>query len=545
MVQKFDDAKIIKPGDVPGQTDSSGADSGEAGRYYTRMQYKERQFLRAKDFMAEQDYHIEKMRDHNKALHTYGVCESEAGGVEGLQVSIAPGAQYAKCVVVSKGMAIDRLGNTILLTQNEILDLSSSCVLGNAYTTNVYLYIAYGEANASDPEFNLDEGGFSGCTRLVEKPKFKVSATSDANTDPRYLLLASITRDTAGKIVSFNNKPLGRETAGVKMSQVGSVAIADGAVQSKHLAPNAAAENVNSSSVTISGAKLTDGSVAGAKLSANAAASNINNTSSTTTIDGAKLTNSTVAGAKLANNAAADNINNTNSTTTITGAKLTDSTVTGNKLAANAAAGNINSVNSTATIDGSKISDRSIAGGKLSGSAAAVNINDTNSTTTFTGAKLTDATVTSAKLANNAAATNINSAGSTTTINGAKIADNSVNGSKLVASSVAASKLNIITSVVQVSLAHNVSPATMIRTLLSKDISVNDINKPMGVTYYSNSADTYIPIFYGRIPASSQDLAFLFYYYHKVDNSTYRVVVMGVNVSGTTRSGHLVYWCIQ
>jgi len=412
MVQKFDDAKIIKAGDVPGQTDASGVETGEAGRYYTRMQYKERQFLRAKDFVAEQDYHIEKMRDHNKALHTYGVCESEAGGVEGLQISIAPGAQYAKCVVVSKGMAIDRLGNTILLTQNEILDLSSSCVTGNAYTANVYLYIAYGEANASDAEFNLDEGGFSGCTRLVEKPKFKVSASSDANTDPRYLLLASITRDATGKITSFNNKPLGRETAGVKMSQVGSVAIADGAVQARHLAPGAAIGNITDNS--LNGSKLVNASVTSAKLAANTAAENINNAISTTTISGNKITDGTVLGTKLV----AGTITSTQLTSGAALANIQDGTISGAKLAANAAATNINSASSATTISGAKITAGSVTNTQLQSGAAIANI--------------ADGTIPSAKLATGAtsgavATTNIRDSAVTT----AKIADSAVTNAKI------------------------------------------------------------------------------------------------------------------
>ena len=340
----IEDAKIIKEGDLPGQIETSGVDTGEAGRYYTRMQYKERQFLRAKDFIAEQNYHIEKMRDHNKSLHTYGVCESEEGGVEGLQVKGSSGINFIKCVEVSKGMAIDRLGNSILLTQTEILDLSSSCVTGNRYVTPVYLYISYGVANASDAEFNLDEGGFAGCTRMVEKPKFKVSPTNDAIMDIRYLLLASIERDPAtGKIGACDNEPQGRETAGIKLSMVGSADLTNGAVQSRHLAPGAAIGNIADNS--LNGSKIVEGSVTAQKLATNAAINNIADNS----LNGSKIAVGSIPAAKLATDAAIGNIR--------------DGTLSAAKLANNAAANNINT--GATTISGSKISDNSIKVEKL------------------------------------------------------------------------------------------------------------------------------------------------------------------------------------
>jgi len=71
-----------------------------------RVRFFDGQLLTAKDFQAEQKYHIEKRQLHNRMLHGSGV-------VSGLAVSVedAPGA----AVLVSPGLAIDRIGNEILV----------------------------------------------------------------------------------------------------------------------------------------------------------------------------------------------------------------------------------------------------------------------------------------------------------------------------------------------------------------------------------------------------------------------------------------------
>jgi hypothetical protein len=71
-----------------------------------RLRFFDGQFLTAKDFQAEQQYHIEKRRLHNRMLHGFGV-------VDGLAVSVEDGPGTA--VLVSPGLAIDRIGNEILV----------------------------------------------------------------------------------------------------------------------------------------------------------------------------------------------------------------------------------------------------------------------------------------------------------------------------------------------------------------------------------------------------------------------------------------------
>ena len=71
-----------------------------------RVRFFDGQLLTATDFEAEQRYHLEKRRLHNRMLHGFGV-------VDGLGVSVADGTDAA--VVVSPGFALDRRGNEIIV----------------------------------------------------------------------------------------------------------------------------------------------------------------------------------------------------------------------------------------------------------------------------------------------------------------------------------------------------------------------------------------------------------------------------------------------
>jgi hypothetical protein len=61
-----------------------------------RVRFFDGQLLTAADFEAEQKYHLEKRRLHNRMLHGFGV-------VDGLRVSVAGGTDAT--VVVSPGFA--------------------------------------------------------------------------------------------------------------------------------------------------------------------------------------------------------------------------------------------------------------------------------------------------------------------------------------------------------------------------------------------------------------------------------------------------------
>src|SRR5438105_2463108 len=80
-----------------------------------RPHYFDHQFLREADFTAEQEYHIEMRRRHNRLLHTGGIAE-------GLNLSFASGASR---VTISAGMAVDGQGQEMVLPESiQTSDLS-------------------------------------------------------------------------------------------------------------------------------------------------------------------------------------------------------------------------------------------------------------------------------------------------------------------------------------------------------------------------------------------------------------------------------------
>jgi len=291
-----------------------GSSRKHSQRYYMRMKFQERQFLRAQDFQDEQDYHALKLMDHNRLLHTRGICE-------GLTVTASTADN--KCVNVSKGSAIDFDGNQILLTDTETVDLSK------ATAAKVILTVCYGEANATDAKYNLDEGGFKGCTRTLEKPLFEAWPYATPSADPNKLLLAIIDRDANGKITAVDTNPpapQNRLEAGVKLSNVGSATLVDQSVTTEKIRDGAVtAIKIAGSAVTRD--KIANGEVVAGKLATDAVvAGNI----AANAVITAKIADGNVTTAKLPDNAVTTaKINNL----AITEAKLGAGAVTEAKIA--------------------------------------------------------------------------------------------------------------------------------------------------------------------------------------------------------------------
>jgi hypothetical protein len=118
-----------------------------------RLNYFTHQFLREQDFKAEQEYHVAMRRQHNRALHGWGV-------VEGLEVRKKSDHE----IVVDPGTAIDNLGREIVLTVPVVRDLSS--FERNSHT---YITIAYGEG--WDEADHHSAGGVDGYMRVAETPE--------------------------------------------------------------------------------------------------------------------------------------------------------------------------------------------------------------------------------------------------------------------------------------------------------------------------------------------------------------------------------------
>jgi hypothetical protein len=97
-----------------------------------RLQYSLYQFLEAKDFTAEQDYHREMRRLHNQLLHTQGV-------TQGLEVR----KKDDNKIKVTSGTAIDGQGREIWLEQDFDVPLTDPKFTGD---DQVFVTIAYSES---------------------------------------------------------------------------------------------------------------------------------------------------------------------------------------------------------------------------------------------------------------------------------------------------------------------------------------------------------------------------------------------------------------
>lgn len=129
-----------------------------------RMNYFDRQFLRAADFQDEQAYALDRRRRHNRLLHAPGIAE-------GLQVSANLNDAF---VTVAAGAAYDALGREIVLASSEQVDVSAI----TGATATAYITIGYGE-QGSDP--STDPGVTGNSTRMSEQPALAVAAAPPAN----------------------------------------------------------------------------------------------------------------------------------------------------------------------------------------------------------------------------------------------------------------------------------------------------------------------------------------------------------------------------
>ena len=143
-----------------------------------RMNYFDRQFLRAADFQVEQKYHLDRHRRHNRLLHTSGL-----GGPDDLRVTGTPGQSV---VTVSSGTAIDNQGREIVLSASEPVSLSRVPEAGK--------YAIYVELieELTDPS---TDPGVVGSTRTTETPKFRFQKLVANRPEYPPLTLAAITVD--------------------------------------------------------------------------------------------------------------------------------------------------------------------------------------------------------------------------------------------------------------------------------------------------------------------------------------------------------------
>ena len=513
IISKTEKVDIIRPGDIPSSEESAETPeetrfANSSSRYYMKMQYKENQFLRAQDFKDEQQYHARKLIDHNRTLHVYGICG------DGLRITKS---RHFGCVDVSKGSAIDPLGRSILLDETETLDLYGLCKTSTATETTwlspVLLYISYDEADAAD--YIVEEGGFKGCTRTLEKPAFHLCPDNSLPDEDRNMLfLAIIHRDTAsGAIGTINDQPTATEDvdprrrrlrAGVALGElqpnsVREIHLMNGSVTADKLAANAVT-TAKIENLAITGAKiangavniaqLADGAVTADKLAANA-------------VTNAKINNGAVNADKLATDA-------------VTTAKIQNNAVNADKLAANAVT---NAKINNGAVNADKLATDAVTTVKIQNSAVTADKLATNSVTTdkinngaVTGAKIADTTITNAKIAN-------------TTITGGKIANSTITGGKLANQAIDYAQMNFVTRETSLSVSKNSSTYWLIG-------SYSDLNDParfmpIYVQVMPNSGDSLVKWTHACGRASNLDC----YGYLEIQNMKSTAVTVWVHIT--------------
>ena len=206
-----------------------------------RMNYFDRQFLRAQDFVDEQDWILDRQQRHNRLLHTAGIAE-------GLQVSSSTELGEESWAVVSAGTAYDNFGNVSIVRDSQKVHFpNTNGVEGNfrtddgKFVTTVFLSIIYHEEAS---ELSKDPGNTDKNTRILAKPKLIPSVTSPVQLDPtkpEAFLLAIISRDPdTGNITAIDTNPPGRKRANaLPPNSVSSETLADQSVQNRHVAAGA------------------------------------------------------------------------------------------------------------------------------------------------------------------------------------------------------------------------------------------------------------------------------------------------------------------
>jgi hypothetical protein len=159
-----------------------------------RLNYFDGQFLRPKDFIDEQSYHIGMRQMHNSLLHTWGVAN-------GLTPSANTGATQIK---VSPGFAIDRYGREIQLDSDGLSDDLTAFAGKSPYVT-----IAWNEV----PTDKSTEAGATGDTRIELQPLIKVVETPKSGEQ---LVLGKVALDAQGRFQSVDTSSGVRTMAGAR-----------------------------------------------------------------------------------------------------------------------------------------------------------------------------------------------------------------------------------------------------------------------------------------------------------------------------------------
>lgn len=136
---------------------------------FRRMNYFKGFFTTADDWKVEQGYHREKLRLHNRGLHTPGVIKGVASD---LRVRAAGGLNLE----VLPGSAIDGDGNELYLTQPRLLAVTAPTGASRV----IYVAVRYFESE-DERVVNTAVPEYSGFKRVKEVPELFVSESRPDN----------------------------------------------------------------------------------------------------------------------------------------------------------------------------------------------------------------------------------------------------------------------------------------------------------------------------------------------------------------------------
>lgn len=156
-----------------------------------RLHYYDQQFLREPDFTAEQTYHKDMRRRHNRAIHGWGI-------VEGLKVVL----KDPQTVTIQAGMALDADGREIVLFQNKDVTIPGGPT--NAGKT-FYVTINYKmPEELTDRPLPQDVITPDDMTRVKEQPDFPAPTTTLPADPSRTLVLGAAVLNASGNILSVD-----------------------------------------------------------------------------------------------------------------------------------------------------------------------------------------------------------------------------------------------------------------------------------------------------------------------------------------------------
>ena len=165
-----------------------------------RVNYFTHQFLREQDFKDEQSYHVEARRRHNRLFHGWGV-------VEGLEVR----QQGEHEIIVEPGLAVDKEGREIQLSQSATRNLSSF-----SHDTEAYITIEYLEK--MEEEDHQSTGGVEGYVRVSELAE--IHERRHEHLDEGAVVLARVRIGPHGHIEHVDMTPAARKSAKEAVSAV-------------------------------------------------------------------------------------------------------------------------------------------------------------------------------------------------------------------------------------------------------------------------------------------------------------------------------------